>query len=61
MIKTPYYLIDKSLLLSNMEKIAWLRSNSGAKALLALKCFATWSVFDFMSDYMDGTTSSSLY
>jgi carboxynorspermidine decarboxylase len=58
---TPYYLIDKSKLKSNMEKIAYVRQHSGAKALLALKCFATWSVFDFMSDYMDGTTSSSLY
>jgi carboxynorspermidine decarboxylase len=58
---TPYYLIDKSKLLRNMEKIAYVREHSGAKALLALKCFATWSVFDFMSEYMDGTTSSSLY
>ena len=61
MLKTPYYLVDKALLLPNMEKIAWLREQSGAKSLLALKCFATWSVFDFMSDYMDGTTSSSLF
>lgn len=61
MIKTPYYLIDKTKLLRNMETIARLRDLSGAKALLALKCFATWGVFDFMSDYMDGTTSSSLY
>ena len=61
LLKTPYYLIDKSKLLPNMEKIAWLRENSGAKSLLALKCFATWSVFDLMSEYMDGTTSSSLY
>ncbi len=60
-LQTPYYLIDKSRLLTNMEKIAWLREASGAKSLLALKCFATWSVFDFMSQYMDGTTSSSLY
>jgi carboxynorspermidine decarboxylase len=60
-LPTPYYLIDKSRLLPNMEKIAWLREASGAKSLLALKCFATWSVFDFMSQYMDGTTSSSLY
>ncbi len=44
-----------------MEKIAHLREKSGAKALLALKCFAAWSVFDFMAEYMDGTTSSSLY
>jgi carboxynorspermidine decarboxylase len=60
-MQTPYYLIDKSRLLPNLEKIAWLRKQSGAKALLALKCFATWSVFDFMSEYMDGTTSSSLF
>lgn len=59
-LTTPYYLIDKSKLLRNMEKIARLRDASGAKALLALKCFATWSVFDLMREYMDGTTSSSL-
>lgn len=61
MLQTPYYLIDKTKLLRNMEKIAYVREKSGAKALLALKCFATWSVFDFMAQYMDGTTSSSLY
>lgn len=60
MIQTPYYLIDKTKLKRNMETIAYVREKSGAKALLALKCFATWSVFDFMSQYMDGTTSSSL-
>ena len=60
-MQTPFYLIDKSRLLQNMEKIAWLRAESGAKSLLALKCFATWSVFDFMAQYMDGSTSSSLY
>jgi len=60
-MQTPYYLIDKKRLRANMEKIAWLCAHSGAKSLLALKCFATWSVFDLMSEYMDGTTSSSLY
>jgi carboxynorspermidine decarboxylase len=38
-----------------------VRERSGAEVLLALKCFATWSVFDLMREYMDGTTSSSLY
>jgi carboxynorspermidine decarboxylase len=38
-----------------------LRHASGAKTLLALKCFATWPVFDQMRQHMDGTTSSSLY
>ncbi|HEY0212269.1 MAG TPA: carboxynorspermidine decarboxylase [Paenirhodobacter sp.] len=61
MLPTPHYLIDEARLLQNMQKIAWLRQASGAKALLALKCFATWSAFDIMRPYMDGTTSSSLY
>ncbi|GHC63786.1 carboxynorspermidine decarboxylase [Limoniibacter endophyticus] len=60
MIQTPYYLIDKQKLLKNMEKMQYVRERSGARTLLALKCFATWSVFDLMSQYMDGTTSSSL-
>jgi carboxynorspermidine decarboxylase len=60
-LATPYYLIDKEKLLRNLEIIDRVRRQSGAKALLALKCFATWSVFDLMRDYMDGTTSSSLF
>lgn len=59
--QTPYYLIDESKLLKNLEKIKLVREISGAKSLLALKCFSTWGVFDLMSRYMDGTTSSSLF
>ena len=61
MIQTPYYLIDRAKLSRNMAIIDRLREQSGAKALLALKCFATWGVFDQMRNHMDGTTSSSLY
>ena len=61
MIPTPYYLIDKAALLRNLQVIQQVRRDSGARLLLALKCFATWSVFDLMREYMDGTTSSSLY
>ncbi|MCD7059642.1 carboxynorspermidine decarboxylase [Pelagibacterium sp. HS1C4-1] len=43
-----------------MEKVSYLRASSGVKCVLALKAFATWSVFDVMRDHMDGTTSSSL-
>ena len=35
-VQTPYYLIDKSRLQANMEKIARLRALSGARCLLAL-------------------------
>jgi carboxynorspermidine decarboxylase len=60
-IQTPYYLIDEAKLLKNLEKIAILRQRAGVKSVLALKCFSTWAVFDLMREYMDGTTSSSLY
>ncbi|MBK8397113.1 MAG: carboxynorspermidine decarboxylase [Leptospiraceae bacterium] len=59
-IPTPYYLIDESKLLKNLEKISLLKEKTGTKSVLALKCFSTWSVFDLMREYMDGTTSSSL-
>src|SRR3989344_1957289 len=59
-LKTPHYLIDEARLLKNMERIKYVREKSGAKSVLALKCFSTWSVFPLMSQYMDGTTSSSL-
>ncbi len=60
MIQTPYYLVDKRAFAENLRKVDELRALSGAKVLLALKCFATWSVFDLLSQHMDGTTSSSL-
>lgn len=60
-MKTPYYLIDESKLLKNMLTIKRIQDMSGAKCVLALKCFSTWSVFPLMSEYMCGTTSSSLY
>ena len=60
-IPTPYYLIDKAALQANLEQAARLRALSGAKILLALKCFATWPLFELMRRYHDGTTSSSLY
>ncbi len=61
MLNTPYYLIDEYKLKKNLEVIGRIKDLSGARFLLALKCFSTWSVFDLMKRYLDGTTSSSLY
>ncbi|NJM13046.1 MAG: carboxynorspermidine decarboxylase [Synechococcaceae cyanobacterium SM1_2_3] len=60
-LTTPYYLIDEKKLLRNLKIIQQVREVSGAKSVLALKCFSTWCVFDLMRQYLDGTTSSSLY
>ena len=61
LLKTPYYLIDEARLLKNLKRTKYLQQRSGAKVVLALKCFSTWAVFDLMRDYLDGTTSSSVY
>ncbi len=60
-LTTPYYLIDENKLQKNLKIIQQVREVSGAKSVLALKCFSTWSVFDLMRQYLDGTTSSSLF
>ncbi len=59
-LATPYYLLDEQAIVNNLKIIKQLCDDSGAKALLALKCFATWGVFDCMKPYLHGTTSSSL-
>ncbi len=58
-LPTPYYHIDERKLLGNLKTIDRIRRQSGAKVVLALKCFSTWSVFGLMKKYLDGTTSSS--
>ncbi|HBC88466.1 MAG TPA: carboxynorspermidine decarboxylase [Lentisphaeria bacterium] len=60
-LETPYYFIDEKKLLKNLKVIEQVREISGAKSVLALKCFSTWCVFPLMRKYMDGTTSSSLF
>ncbi len=60
-IATPYYLIDESKLLDNLKIVSEVKDISGAKVLLALKCFSSYSVFPLLKEYLDGTTSSSLY
>ena len=60
-LTTPYYLISERKLLKNLKLIDYARKLSGAKFVLALKCFSTWGVFKLMNKYMDGTTSSSEY
>jgi carboxynorspermidine decarboxylase len=59
--ETPYYLIDEKALLANLRTIDFIRKASEAKCVLALKCFAAWSVFELVKRHMDGTTASSPY
>ncbi|WP_413113229.1 carboxynorspermidine decarboxylase [Thaumasiovibrio sp. DFM-14] len=57
-LKTPFFMIDEAKLIENLEKAKLLKTLSGVKLVLALKCFSTWGVFDIIKPYLDGTTSS---
>jgi carboxynorspermidine decarboxylase len=60
-LPTPCFVISEARLLHNLRRVATLRALSGAKVVLALKCFSTWGVFEVMRPYLDGTTASSPY
>ncbi|ASU22163.1 carboxynorspermidine decarboxylase [Vibrio qinghaiensis] len=57
-LQTPYFMINESQLIANLEIAKQLKEMSGVKLVLALKCFSTWGVFDIIKPYLDGTTSS---
>lgn len=60
-LRTPYYLLDEARLADNLRVVDLIRDRTGTRSVLALKCFATWSVFGLLAEHLDGSTSSSLY
>ncbi|CEF48656.1 unnamed protein product [uncultured bacterium] len=58
-LPTPHFLISERRLLENLRRIETVRKLSGAKMVLALKCFSTWGAFPILRPYLDGTTGSS--
>lgn len=60
-MKTPYYLIDESLLEKNLKILQYVKKQTGCKILLAQKCFSMFSVYPLLSKYLDGTTASGLF
>lgn len=59
--RTPYYLIDESLLVHNLEILREISKQSGCKILLAQKAFSMFSVYPLLRKYLAGTTASGLH
>ncbi|MBS7224803.1 MAG: carboxynorspermidine decarboxylase [Clostridiaceae bacterium] len=59
--RTPYYLIDESLLVHNLEILREISKQSGCKILLAQKAFSMFSVYPLLKKYLAGTTASGLH
>lgn len=60
-LKEPCYILEEAKLEENLKILEYVRKQSGAKILLALKGFAFWSSFEMVSKYLDGITASGYY
>ena len=60
-VETPAYVVDLSLLKKNLELLAHVQKESGAKVLLALKGFSMFSTFDLVRQYLSGCCASGLH
>ncbi len=60
-IKTPYFLVDETLLRKNLEILKDVSQRSGCKILLAQKAFSMFSTYPLIRQYLAGTTASGLF
>jgi carboxynorspermidine decarboxylase len=59
-LPTPCYVVDTGRLRQNLETIRKIQDRTDAKIILALKGFAMFSTFPIVSEYLCGTTASSV-
>ena len=60
-VPTPSYLVYEDLLTRNLEILAGLAERTGAKVLLAQKCFSMYYYYPLIGRYLSGTTASGIY
>ena len=60
-VPTPSYVIHRDLLERNLEILARLQEETGAKVLLAQKCFSMFYFYPLIGKYLSGATASGLY
>ena len=58
-VATPAFVVDEGLLRDNLAILARVKEATGCKILLALKCFALFSVFPLVRQTLDGVCCSS--
>ncbi len=59
-IKTPYYIIDETLLRKNLKILKSVMDRTGCRILLAQKAFSMFSVYPLIAEYLCGTAASGL-
>ena len=61
LIQTPSYVVSEPLLRRNLEILARVQEESGAKILLAQKCFSMYHFYPLIEQYLEGTAASGLF
>ena len=60
-ISTPYFLVDETRLVQNLEILRQVADQAGCKILLAQKAFSVFSCYPLLRRYLAGSTASGLY
>jgi carboxynorspermidine decarboxylase len=60
-LPTPCYVIDEGKLEDNLKILRHVQDKTGAKILLAQKCFSAFCEYDLIGRYISGTTASGLF
>lgn len=60
-LPSPCYVVDEAILNQNLEVLARVQDQTGAKIILALKGFAMHRVFPQIKQILGGTTASSVH
>lgn len=60
-LPTPCYVIDEAKLEKNLQLLHSVEERTGAKILLAQKCFSGFFAYPLIARYISGTTASGLY
>ena len=60
-LKTPCYVIDEWSLKYNGNILKEIQEKTGAKILLAQKCFSNYDLYPLLENYLAGTEASGLF
>ena len=60
-LQTPAYVLDETMLRSNLEKLKFVADKAGCDILLAQKAFSVYQTYPLIGEYLSGATASGLY
>ena len=60
-VATPAFVVDRELLIHNLEILRNVKTLAGCKIILAQKAFSMFYFYPLIGQYLDGTCASGLY